>query len=56
MPIEVIAERGKDSPRYGPMKPVGLIDPKTKRALCKCAVKAGKQIAQRIILSAFRQS
>lgn len=31
MPIEVIAERGKDSPRYGPMKPVGLIDPKTKR-------------------------
>ncbi|MBI5042652.1 MAG: FADH(2)-oxidizing methylenetetrahydrofolate--tRNA-(uracil(54)-C(5))-methyltransferase TrmFO [Nitrospirae bacterium] len=31
MPIEVIAERGKDSPRYGPMKPVGLIEPKTKK-------------------------
>ena len=31
MPIEVIAERGKDSLRYGPMKPVGLINPKTKR-------------------------
>ena len=29
MPIEVMAERGKDTLRYGPMKPVGLIDPKT---------------------------
>jgi len=29
MPIEVMASRGKDTPRFGPMKPVGLTDPKT---------------------------
>ena len=29
MPIEVMAERGHDTPRFGPMKPVGLTDPKT---------------------------
>jgi len=29
MPIEEIARRGYDTPRYGPMKPVGLPDPKT---------------------------
>jgi len=29
MPIEIMAQRGKDTLRYGPMKPVGLIDPKT---------------------------
>lgn len=29
LPIEVIAERGRESLRYGPMKPVGLIDPRT---------------------------
>ena len=29
MPIEVLAKRGKDSIRFGPMKPVGLCDPKT---------------------------
>jgi methylenetetrahydrofolate--tRNA-(uracil-5-)-methyltransferase len=29
MPIEVMAERGKDTLRYGPMKPVGLVDPRT---------------------------
>ncbi|MDD2361583.1 MAG: methylenetetrahydrofolate--tRNA-(uracil(54)-C(5))-methyltransferase (FADH(2)-oxidizing) TrmFO [Oscillospiraceae bacterium] len=29
MPIEVLAKRGADSIRYGPMKPVGLRDPKT---------------------------
>ncbi len=31
MPIEVMAERGTDTLRYGPMKPVGLDDPKTGR-------------------------
>ena len=31
MPIEVMAERGLDTLRYGPMKPVGLDDPKTGR-------------------------
>ena len=29
MPIEVLASRGKDTMRYGPLKPVGLVDPKT---------------------------
>lgn len=29
MPIEVLASRGKDAMRYGPLKPVGLINPKT---------------------------
>ena len=29
MPIEVLAKRGVDSIRFGPMKPVGLRDPKT---------------------------
>jgi methylenetetrahydrofolate--tRNA-(uracil-5-)-methyltransferase len=29
MPIEVMAERGVDTLRYGPMKPVGLTDPHT---------------------------
>lgn len=31
MPIEVMAVRGVDTPRFGPMKPVGLPDPKTGR-------------------------
>ena len=31
MPIEVMAERGVDTLRYGPMKPVGLVDPSTGR-------------------------
>jgi methylenetetrahydrofolate--tRNA-(uracil-5-)-methyltransferase len=29
LPIEVIAKRGRDGPRFGPMKPVGLKDPRT---------------------------
>ena len=29
MPIEVMARRGEDTMRFGPMKPVGLEDPKT---------------------------
>ena len=29
MPIEKLAKRGKDAIRFGPMKPVGLIDPAT---------------------------
>lgn len=31
LPIEVLAARGEDALRFGPMKPVGLIDPKTGR-------------------------
>jgi methylenetetrahydrofolate--tRNA-(uracil-5-)-methyltransferase len=29
MPIEVMAERGRETPRFGPMKPVGLEHPET---------------------------
>lgn len=29
LPIEVLAERGKDALRFGPLKPVGLKDPRT---------------------------
>jgi len=31
LPIEVMAARGPDTLRYGPMKPVGLTDPRTAR-------------------------
>ena len=31
LPIEVIASRGEDTLRFGPMKPVGLVDPKTEK-------------------------
>ena len=29
MPVEVMARRGRDTLRFGPMKPVGLVDPRT---------------------------
>jgi methylenetetrahydrofolate--tRNA-(uracil-5-)-methyltransferase len=29
LPIEELARRGVDTPRFGPLKPVGLIDPRT---------------------------
>lgn len=29
MPVEVMASRGKDTLRFGPVKPVGLVDPRT---------------------------
>ena len=32
VPIEVMARRGEDTMRFGPLKPVGLSDPKTGRA------------------------
>jgi methylenetetrahydrofolate--tRNA-(uracil-5-)-methyltransferase len=31
LPVEVIAARGPDTLRFGPMKPVGLVDPRTRR-------------------------
>ena len=43
MPVEVMARRGEDTLRYGPMKPVGLKDPKTgKRAVRRCAAQKGQ--------------
>ena len=32
MPVEVMARRGPDTLRYGPLKPVGLVDPRNGRA------------------------
>jgi methylenetetrahydrofolate--tRNA-(uracil-5-)-methyltransferase len=31
LPVEIMAKRGKDTLRFGPMKPVGLVDPRTGR-------------------------
>ncbi len=36
LPIEVMAHRGRDTLRFGPMKPVGLIDPRTGREPYAC--------------------
>ena len=36
MPIEIMAQRGEDTIRYGPMKPVGLTDPRTGREPYAC--------------------
>ncbi|MCD7796191.1 MAG: methylenetetrahydrofolate--tRNA-(uracil(54)-C(5))-methyltransferase (FADH(2)-oxidizing) TrmFO [Clostridiales bacterium] len=36
MPIEKLAKRGIDAPRFGPMKPVGLTDPRTNRRPWAC--------------------
>ncbi len=35
-PIEAIAETGRNSPRFGPMKPVGLEDPRTGKRPYAC--------------------
>ena len=36
MPIETMASRGEDTMRFGPLKPVGLVDPKTGREPYAC--------------------
>jgi methylenetetrahydrofolate--tRNA-(uracil-5-)-methyltransferase len=36
LPIEVMAARGLDTLRFGPMKPVGLVDPRTGREPYAC--------------------
>jgi methylenetetrahydrofolate--tRNA-(uracil-5-)-methyltransferase len=36
LPIEVMAHRGHDTLRFGPMKPVGLVDPRTGREPYAC--------------------
>jgi methylenetetrahydrofolate--tRNA-(uracil-5-)-methyltransferase len=36
LPIEVMATRGVDTLRFGPMKPVGLVDPRTGREPYAC--------------------
>jgi len=37
LPIEIIAARGRDSLAYGPLRPVGLTDPRTGRRPHACA-------------------
>ena len=42
MPIEIMAARGADTMRFGPLRPVGLVDPTPATALgqmCSCAQK-----------------
>ena len=36
MPLETLARRGRDTIRFGPLKPVGLIDPRTGREPYAC--------------------
>lgn len=36
MPIETMAKRGEDTMRFGPLKPVGLIDPRTGKEPYAC--------------------
>ena len=36
MPVETMARRGKDTIRFGPLKPVGLTDPRTGREPYAC--------------------
>lgn len=36
MPIEIMAKRGIDTMRFGPLKPVGLVDPKTGKEPYAC--------------------
>jgi len=36
MPVEIMASRGKDTLRFGPLKPVGLTNPKTGRWAYAC--------------------
>ena len=44
MPIEIMAKRGIDTLRYGPLKPVGFDNPKTRKTtLCACTIKARRQ-------------
>ena len=45
LPIEVMAERGRETLRHGPMKPFGLTDPRQTRheALCRGATAPGQQ-------------
>lgn len=36
MPVETMAKRGRDTLRFGPLKPVGLIDPRTGKTPYAC--------------------
>lgn len=54
-PIEEIARKGVDAPRYGPMKPVGLTDPATeKRPWAAVQLRAEDETAQSFNLVGFQ--
>ena len=42
LPIEVMASRGVDTLRFGPMKPVGLTDPRTGRDAVRRSSSSGR--------------
>lgn len=45
MPVEIMARRGPDTLRFGPLKPVGLTDPATAAGpglMSSCAGKTGR--------------
>ncbi len=46
MPIEEMARRGRDTLRFGPMKPVGLRDPRTGEAARTPSCSCGWKIAR----------
>ena len=55
MPFEVMAERGRKTLLFGPMKPVGLEDPKTgKRPYAVVQLRQDDALAHFIILLAFK--
>ena len=45
MPVEVMAKRGHDTLLFGPLKPVGLINPKTGKDDCYAVVQLRKDNA-----------
>ena len=47
LPIEVMAHRGRDTLRFGPMKPVGLVDPRTGRSAVRGGAAAAGQPGRR---------
>ena len=57
LPIEVLARRGRDTLRFGPMKPVGLRDPRTgKNALGRGATAQGEPARRQLQPGGFSES
>ena len=55
MPVEVMAARGEDTLRFGPLKPVGLTDPRTgKRAYACMQLRKEDENGQRYNLVGFQ--
>jgi methylenetetrahydrofolate--tRNA-(uracil-5-)-methyltransferase len=57
LPVEVIAERGRDALAYGPMRPVGLVDPRSgKRPYAVVQLRQDNQIASLYNLVGFQSN